>query len=165
MSRLIPAILLLIVVAWSAPRVAPSPTESASAASTAAPVATRFTTVTVILDADVPVAAWQVTLRRRDDPGAAASVVVGLGGAGAGPWTDPPRHDPAAFARDELILGAWHAGPAALLAAGRVPVAVVHLQVPDDVTMPFAARLDAAADADGRPIRPDVLLMPGALVR
>ncbi|MFK7959483.1 MAG: hypothetical protein AB8G96_03085 [Phycisphaerales bacterium] len=193
---MLPGLIILLLVAWTAPQIVPpAPTTERAAATAAtdeeiahrtdnadepkAPVpAMRFTTVSLVLVSDTPVAAWQVTVRRNADADAdsdadavaggaprRSSTIVGLEGGHAPPWTAPPRHDPAALSQDVLILGAWHLGTRDALIAGRAHVATLHLQVPVGIAVPFTAQLDAAADADGQPIHPEVMLIPGVPAR
>lgn len=129
--------------------------------------AIRFATVRVVIDTETPLAAWQVTLEPIRDGTHTTDIpavrIVGVEGGTTAPWDVPPHFDPAAVRGDRLIIGDFSLRPAADLAAGRVHVATVHLELrgEGDAAAAFTPLLDAAASADGRDVVATVVLDSG----
>lgn len=96
--------------------------------------------------------------------------LVGVeGGERASQFADPPAYDPRALhanangdggmGGDRIILAAYtlNAAPAS---DQPVRVARIHVQITGDVETKWSLTLDAAADADGKPITPAASLSP-----
>jgi len=113
----------------------------------AAPV--RFTTVELVLDSGADdLAAWQVEVT--DASGRAR--IVGIEGGEHPAFREPARYDPQALAGGRIVLAAFSLD--ANLPSGSTHVATLHLEVRGDGPVPLAARVQAAADAEGNELAP-----------
>jgi hypothetical protein len=75
---------------------------------------------------------------------------VGVEGGEHAAFREAPYYDPAAMARRRIIVAAFNTGSD--LPAGRTRVARVHVRVGGGERPRYLATLEAAADADGKPI-------------
>ena len=108
-----------------------------------------FEAIQVIVDtADRKLAAYQFELV---DPAGTASI-VGVEGGEHPAFHQPPYYDPAALRKNRIILAAFHLGPDT--PTGSSCVATLHLMVPANKTPDYRIVLEAAADPDGRDLRP-----------
>jgi hypothetical protein len=108
----------------------------------AEPARARFETLDVILDAERPVAAYQVEIFVREGE----SSIVGVEG-GEAPFDEPPFYDPAALSQGRIILASFDTR--ATVAAGRHRVASLHVREVGGAAA-YEIRLTVAADIDGR---------------
>jgi hypothetical protein len=115
----------------------------------------RFVAVDVLVDAGAhSLAAYQVTVTaKRGDV-----KIVGIEGGEPPAFKQPPYYDPKAMQREKVILAAFNIAPAAKLPRGQTRVATLHLQVSGAQEPAFAAKLETAANADGKPISAKVNL-------
>ncbi len=108
----------------------------------------RFETIDVIIDADAPLAAYQIELKVV----AGNSTIVGIEG-GEAPFDGPPFYDPEALAKGRIIIAAFDVARA--LSPGRHRVATLHMHTTGGESR-FRTVLQAAADADGNRIAPTI---------
>ena len=103
----------------------------------------RFETRDVFVDSGrAQLAAWQV---RITDPSGAATI-VGVEGGDEEPWIDPPRYDPRALMRGEIVLAAFSTRPD--VPSGNTRVARVHLRIEGPADPPLTIELEAAGGVD-----------------
>jgi hypothetical protein len=101
----------------------------------------------VLLDVgDTPVAAYQI----RVTTSAGDVTLVGIEGGEHVAFRQPPYYDPKAMGQDRIILGAFNTGSD--LPRGRTRVARLMVRVTGDTAPAYAATVQVAASADGRPI-------------
>jgi hypothetical protein len=138
-ARILVAALILVAASATAP---------ASAIETIAreptPIGARFRAIDVTVDADAPLAAYQIELLATGG----TAEIIGVEG-GEAPLDDAPRYDPAALANDRIIVAAFTTSTA--LAAGRRRVATIHVRETGAAPV-YEIHVQAAADADGRRI-------------
>ena len=110
---------------------------------------TRFAAVDVLVDAGVPgLAAYQLTFRaRRGDV-----KIVGIEGGAHPAFKNPPFYDPKAMQHEKVVLAAFNTATPEKLPHGWVRVATVHVQISGSKEPEYTAKLEAAADSEGRPI-------------
>jgi hypothetical protein len=108
-----------------------------------------FEAIDVVVDTGPhALAAYQFELV---DPAGTASI-VGVEGGEHPAFQEPPYYDPAALRKNRIILAAFHLGPDG--PAGSCCVATLHLIVPAKKAPNYRIVLQAAADPDGRDLRP-----------
>ena len=108
----------------------------------------RFTWVDVIVtSADAPLAAYQLELVAKT----AGVAIVGIEGGDHPAFKKPAYYDPAALAKNRIILAAFTT--ANDLPSGKTRVARVHVRIAGDVAPEVAAKLIVAATTDGKEIK------------
>ena len=105
----------------------------------------RFAPVHIYLDSgDKPLAAYQFELKATTG----RIKIVGVEGGEHAAFKEAPYYDPAALAKDRIIIAAFNTGRD--LPRGRTRIATVHLQILGDAEPEYELDLTVAADADGR---------------
>jgi len=105
----------------------------------------RFAPVHIYLDSgDKPLAAYQFELKATTG----RIKIVGVEGGEHAAFKEAPYYDPAALAKDRIIIAAFNTGRD--LPRGRTHIATVHLQILGDDEPEYELDLTVAADADGR---------------
>jgi len=105
----------------------------------------RFAPVHIYLDSgDKPLAAYQFELKATTG----RIKIVGVEGGEHAAFKEAPYYDPAALAKDRIIIAAFNTGRD--LPRGRTHIATVHLQILGDAEPEYELDLTVAADADGR---------------
>jgi len=74
--------------------------------------------------------------------------IVGVESGEHKAFSEPPYYDPAALAKDRIIIAAFNTG--SNLPKGRTRVATIHLQVLGDIEPEYELKLIVSADPDGR---------------
>jgi len=128
----------LLALLFSSVGIASAP----SAGTDADPRLARFETLDVFLDADRPVAAYQVEVVVRSGE----SSIVGVEG-GEAPFDEPPYYDPAALSQGRIILASFDTR--ATISPGRHRVASLHVREVGDAAT-YDIKLTVAADIDGQ---------------
>ncbi len=104
----------------------------------------RFASLNVYVDSgDAMLAAYQfelITLSGKVK-------IVGIEGGAHEAFARPPYYDPAALAKDRVIVAAY--STSAKLPRGRTRIARIHVQVTGDMAPDYEARLVTAASAGG----------------
>jgi hypothetical protein len=95
-----------------------------------------------------PLAAYQIDFAITNG----VAKVAGIEGGEHPAFREPPFYDPKAMQRERVIIAAFSTEPARNLPTGKTRVATVHVQVAGDDTPGIALKLQAAADANGRPL-------------
>ena len=114
----------------------------------AGPGPLAFEAVEIHIDpAGRPLAAYQ--LEFVDETGAAR--IAGIEGGEHRAFAKPAYYDPAALARNRVILAAFSTDLD--LPAGRTRVATLHVVLPEGATPRYRVRLEVAADSGGRDLR------------
>ena len=125
--------------------------QTGSAAQEREPV--RFDYVDVYLDSNKKdLAAYQLELTVK----AGKVSIVGVEGGEHPAFEEPPYYDPAALAKDRIIIAAFSTGRE--LPRGRTRVARIHVQIAGDVQPRYEVLLTAAASADAEKIPVEVSL-------
>ena len=125
--------------------------QTGSAAQEREPV--RFDYVDVYLDSNKKdLAAYQLELTLK----AGKVRIVGIEGGEHPAFEEPPYYDPAALAKDRIIIAAFNTGRE--LPHGRTRVARVHVQITGNVQPQYEVLLTVAASADGKKIPVEVSL-------
>ncbi|MBN2131877.1 MAG: hypothetical protein JW741_20420 [Sedimentisphaerales bacterium] len=105
----------------------------------------RFAPVHIYLDSGrKPLAAYQFELRATTGK----IKIVGVEGGEHAAFKEAPYYDPAALAKDRIIIAAFNTGRD--LPKGRTRIATVHLQILGAAEPEYELDLAVAADADGR---------------
>jgi hypothetical protein len=107
----------------------------------------RFAPLHVYLDSGSrPLAAYQFELKA-----AAGQIkIVGVEGGQHAAFKDAPYYDPAALAKDHIIIAAFNTGRE--LPKGRTRIATIHLQIIGDAEPDYELKLVVAGDADAKEI-------------
>jgi len=114
----------------------------------------RFRPVHVYVDpAGTPLAAYQIEIVADGH-----ALIVGVEGGEHAAFALPPHYDPAALAGGRIIIAAFNTGQD--LPSQRTRVATIHMRETGAVEPTYHATLQAAGDADGRPIDATVELVP-----
>ena len=85
--------------------------------------------------------------------------IVGVEGGYHKAFSEPPYYDPAALAKDRIIIAAFNTGGD--LPAGRTRIATLHLQIIGDVEPEYELRLIVSADAEGKELTAKLSLEKG----
>ena len=114
----------------------------------------RFAPVHIYLDSGRPggpgLAAYQFELKATTG----RIKIVGVEGGEHAAFKEAPYYDPAALAKDRIIIAALNTGRD--LPRGRTRIATVHLQILGAAEPEYELDLTVAADADGRELRADL---------
>jgi len=109
--------------------------------------AVRFSFVDVYVDsAGQPLAAYQFELAAK----VGQVKIVGVEGGEHAAFRQPPYYDPAALARNRIIIAAFNTGSD--LPKGKTRVARIHLQITGERQPEYTIKLDVAASPDGQKI-------------
>jgi hypothetical protein len=76
--------------------------------------------------------------------------IVGVEGGEHTAYKQPPYYDPAALARDRIIIAAYNIGQD--LPTGRKRIATIHLQITGDIQPKYELNLVVGANAEGENI-------------
>ena len=117
----------------------------------------RFAPLHVYLDSGTrPLAAFQFELKAT----AGQVKIVGVeGGSHEAFSKTPPYYDPAALAKDRIIIAAFSTQQD--LPRGRTRIATLHLQILGDAEPQYELKLMVAADADGKEIPAEITFEKG----
>jgi hypothetical protein len=85
--------------------------------------------------------------------------IVGVEGGDHKAFGQPPYYDPAALAKDRIIIAAFNTGGD--LPAGRTRIAALHLQIIGDVEPEYELKLIVSADAEGKELSAKLSLEKG----
>jgi len=116
----------------------------------------RFAPLHIYLDSgDRSLAAYQFELKAT----AGQIEIVGVEGGKQKAFSEPPYYDPAALAKDRIIIAAFNTGRD--LPTGRTRIATVHLLIKGDVEPQYELDLTVAGDADGEKIPAEITFEKG----
>lgn len=76
--------------------------------------------------------------------------IVGVEGGKHEAFSEAPYYDPAALAKDRIIIAAFNTGQD--LPRGRTRIATIHLQITGDAEPQYELNLTVAGDAEGKEI-------------
>ena len=76
--------------------------------------------------------------------------IVGVEGGKHKAFSEAPYYDPAALAKDRIIIAAFNTGKD--LPTGRTRIATIHLQITGEADPEYELNLTVAGDADGKEI-------------
>ncbi len=148
-------------VAAGVPRsFAPQPSGSHGPAGAAVDADRVFHTVDIHLESDIPIAAWQFAFATGDED----VMIVGVEEA-TGVFTDEQfffDHRAVREGSERIIVAGFSTQPAQVLQSGQFRVATIHIMGPADPDL-VSLRLEAAADADGCELSPDLSMHWGRL--
>jgi len=85
--------------------------------------------------------------------------IVGVEGGEHQAFKEAPYYDPAALAKDRIIIAAFNTGSD--LPKGRTRIATIHLQIIGDAEPQYELKLAVAADADGKEIPAEITFEKG----
>ena len=85
--------------------------------------------------------------------------IVGVEGGQHVAFKEAPYYDPAALAKDRIIIAAFSTGDN--LPKGRTRIATIHLQIIGDPEPQYELKLIVAADADGKEIPAEITFEKG----
>lgn len=109
--------------------------------------AVRFSPLHIYVDSGSrPLAAYQFELKAT----AGQVKIVGVEGGQHKAFKEAPYYDPAALARDRIIIAAFNTGRE--LPKERTRIATIHLQITGEAQPEYELKLTVAADADGEDI-------------
>jgi len=116
----------------------------------------RFAPLHIYLDSgNSSLAAYQFELKA-----AAGQIkIVGVEGGRHEAFKEAPYYDPAALAKDRIIIAAFSTGSD--LPKGRTRIATIHLQIVGDAEPEYDLKLAVAADADGKEIPAEIKFEKG----
>ena len=113
----------------------------------------RFVALDVYVDSGVKeLAAYQFEFQAAG----ATAKIVGVEGREHPAFAEPPYYDPAALARDRVIVGAFSTGRD--LPAGKTRVARLHLMLTGPAQPDYQLKLNVAGDRDGNEIKAEIFL-------
>ena len=114
----------------------------------------RFAPLHIYLDSGSrPLAAFQFELKAaagKPAPAKAGVKIVGVEGGQHAAFKEAPYYDPAALAKDHIIIAAFNTGSE--LPTGRTRIATIHLQIIGEAEPDYELKLTVAADADAKEI-------------
>ena len=117
----------------------------------------RFVSLPVYIDSgNRPLAAYQFELKTK----AGQVKIVGLENGEHPAYAEPPYYDPAALAKDRIIVAAFNTG--SNLPTGKTRVVTIQLQVIGDTEPQYELDLTVAADSDGNEIPAKITFEKGA---
>ena len=116
----------------------------------------RFAPLHIYLDSgNSSLAAYQFELKA-----AARQIkIVGVEGGEHEAFKEAPYYDPAALAKDRIIIAAFNTGSD--LPKGRTQIATIHLQIAGAAEPEYELKLAVAADADGKEIPAEITFEKG----
>ena len=116
----------------------------------------RFAPLHIYLDSgNRNLAAYQFELKA-----AAGQIkIVGVEGGGHKAFKEAPYYDPAALAKDRIIIAAFSTG--SNLPKDRTRIATIHLQIIGDAEPEYELKLVVAGDADGKEIPAEISFEKG----
>lgn len=116
----------------------------------------RFAPLHIYLDSgNRSLAAYQFELKA-----AAGQIkIVGVEGGQHQAFKEAPYYDPAALAKNRIIIAAFNTGSD--LPKGRTRIATIHLQITGDAEPQYELKLAVTADADGREIPAEITFEKG----
>jgi hypothetical protein len=85
--------------------------------------------------------------------------IVGVEGGKHEAFKEAPYYDPAALAKDRIIIAAFSTG--SNLPKGRTRIATIHLQIIGDAEPQYELKLTVAADADAKEIPAEITFEKG----
>jgi hypothetical protein len=85
--------------------------------------------------------------------------IVGVEGGQHEAFKEAPYYDPAALAKDRIIIAAFSTG--SNLPKGRTRIATIHLQIIGNVEPQYELKLVVAGDADGKEIPAEISFEKG----
>jgi len=116
----------------------------------------RFAPLHIYLDSgNRSLAAYQFEL----ETAAGQIKIVGVEGGLHKAFKEAPYYDPAALAKDRIIIAAFNTGSD--LPKGRMRIATIHLQIIGDAEPQYELKLAVAADADGKEIPAEITFEKG----
>ena len=116
----------------------------------------RFAPLHIYLDSgNNSLAAYQFELKAT----AGQIKIVGVEGGSHKAFKEAPYYDPAALAKDRIIIAAFSTGSD--LPKGRTRIATVHLQIVGDTEPQYELKLAVAGDADGKEIPAEITFEKG----
>ncbi len=111
----------------------------------------RFAPLYVYIDSgNENLAAYQFELKAT----AGQIKIVGVEGGQHEAFKEAPYYDPAALAKDRIIIAAFSTGSD--LPKGRTRIATIHLQIIGDAEPKYELKLTVAGDADGKEIPAEI---------
>lgn len=116
----------------------------------------RFAPLYIYLDSGSRnLAAYQFELKA-----AAGQIkIVGVEGGEHQAFKEAPYYDPAALAKDRIIIAAFNTGSD--LPKGRTRIATIHLQITGDAEPQYELKLAVAADTNGKEIPAEITFDKG----
>jgi hypothetical protein len=116
----------------------------------------RFAPLNIYLDSgNKPLAAYQFELKA-----AAGQIkIVGVEGGEHKAFEEAPYYDPAALAKNRIIIAAFNTGSE--LPKEKTRVATIHLQIIGDAEPDYELKLTVAADADANEISAEISFEKG----
>ena len=87
--------------------------------------------------------------------------IAGVEGGRHEAFKEAPYYDPAALAKDRIIIAAFSTG--SVLPKGRTQIATVHLQIIDSTEPQYELELTVAADADANEIPAEITFEKGEI--
>jgi len=116
----------------------------------------RFAPLHIYLDSgNSSLAAYQFELKAT----ARQIKIVGVEGGEHEAFKEAPYYDPAALAKDRIIIAAFNTGSD--LPKGRTRIATIHLQIAGAAEPEYELKLAVAADADGKEIPAEITFEKG----
>lgn len=116
----------------------------------------RFAPLHIYIDSgNSSLAAFQFELKAA----AGQIIIVGVEGGQHKAFKEAPYYDPAALAKDRIIIAAFNTGRD--LPTGRTRIATIHLQIIGDAEPQYELKLIVAADADGKEIPAEISFEKG----
>ena len=116
----------------------------------------RFAPLHIYLDSgNRSLAAYQFELKAT----AGQIKIVGVEGGQHKAFKEAPYYDPAALAKDRIIIAAFNTS--SNLPKGRMRIATIHLQIIGDAEPEYELELNVAGDADGKEIPAEISFEKG----
>jgi hypothetical protein len=116
----------------------------------------RFAPLHICIDSgNNSLAAYQFELKAT----AGQIKIVGVEGGQHKAFKEAPYYDPAALAKDRIIIAAFSTG--SNLPKGRTRIATIHLQIIGDTEPEYELKLAVAGDADGKEIPAEISFEKG----
>jgi len=116
----------------------------------------RFAPLHIFIDSGkISLAAYQFELKAT----AGQIEIVGVEGGRHKAFKEAPYYDPAALAKNRIIIAAFNTGSD--LPKGRTQIATIHLQITGETEPEYELILNVAGDADGKKIPAEISFEKG----
>jgi hypothetical protein len=147
---------ITLIILTSIFLIVPAPAQHSDQDYSTAQPGVRFAPLHIYIDSgNNSLAAYQFELKAT----AGQIKIVGVEGGQHEAFKEAPYYDPAALAKDRIIIAAFSTGSD--LPKGRTRIATIHLQITGDAEPQYELKLIVAADTDAKEIPAEITFEKG----
>jgi hypothetical protein len=147
---------ITLIILTSIFLIVPAPAQHSDQDYSTAQPGVRFAPLHIYIDSgNKSLAAYQFELKAT----AGQIKIVGVEGGQHEAFKEAPYYDPAALAKDRIIIAAFSTGSD--LPKGRTRIATIHLQITGDAEPQYELKLIVAADTDAKEIPAEITFEKG----